>query len=132
MKVDCILDKHALLLKTQYVRLTKLLLLIKISTNRLWKEVSFAIGYLAKGLQKYLKNIFVNIVPNWKMPASNNCNKDLQKANDPVPNSTSKYKYHPNIVMIKRIIEPQSKFSFTSVQYEDILREIKSLNVSKA
>ena len=34
--------------------------------------------------------------------------------------------------MIKSKIEPQSKFSFTSVQYEDVLRKIKSINVSKA
>ena len=34
--------------------------------------------------------------------------------------------------MIKSKIDKQLKFSFTSVQYEDILRKIKSLKVSKA
>ena len=34
--------------------------------------------------------------------------------------------------MIKSKIDPLRKFSFTSVQYEDILRKIKSLNVLKA
>ena len=34
--------------------------------------------------------------------------------------------------MIKSRIDPQSKFCFTSVQYEDVLRKIKSLNISKA
>ena len=34
--------------------------------------------------------------------------------------------------MIKSRADPQSKFSFTSVQYEDVLRKIKSWNVSKA
>lgn len=34
--------------------------------------------------------------------------------------------------MIKIKIDPQSKFSFNSVQYEDVLRKIKGLNVSKS
>ena len=34
--------------------------------------------------------------------------------------------------MIKIKIDPQSKFYFTSVRYEDALRKIKSLNVLKA
>ena len=33
--------------------------------------------------------------------------------------------------MIKNKIKPQSKLSFTSVQYEDVLRKIKSKNVRK-
>ena len=37
-----------------------------------------------------------------------------------------------NIAMIKSKIDKQLKFSFTPVQYEDILRKIKSLKVSKA
>ena len=49
--------------------------------------------------------------------------------NDPVLNAISKYKCHPSIIMIKSKIDQQCKFSFTSVQYEDVLRKIKSLNV---
>ena len=52
--------------------------------------------------------------------------------NDPVLNAISKYKYHPSIVMMKSKLYPQRKFSFTSMQYEDVVRKIKSLNVSKA
>ena len=33
--------------------------------------------------------------------------------------------------MIKSKIDSQNKFSFTSVQYEDALRKITNLNVSK-
>ena len=66
------------------------------------------------------------------MPASYNCNKDFQKTNDPALNSMNKYKYHPSIVIIKSKIEPQSKFSFTPVEHEEVLRKIESVNVSKA
>ena len=83
-----------------------------------------------KEVPEIFNKFFVNIVPNLKIPESRNCNKDFQKINDPVLNSTNKYKYHPSIVMIKGKIEPQSKFSFTSVQYEDALRKIKSLSDS--
>ena len=34
--------------------------------------------------------------------------------------------------MIKNQTGTQSKFSFISVQYENVLRKIKSLNISKA
>ena len=44
--------------------------------------------------------------------------------------NTNEYKYHSNIVMIDSKIEPESIFSFTTVQYEDILRKTKNLNVS--
>ena len=37
-----------------------------------------------------------------------------------------------SIVMINSKIEPESIFSFTTVQYEGILRKTKNLNVSKA
>ena len=34
--------------------------------------------------------------------------------------------------MINSKFEPESKFSFTTVQYEDVLRKTTNLNVSKA
>ena len=85
-----------------------------------------------KEVAEIFNKFFANIVPNLNITASHNCNKDFQKTNDPVLNSINKYKYIPSIFMIKSKIEPQSKFSFTSVQYEDVLRKIKSLNASKA
>ena len=47
-------------------------------------------------------------------------------------NAIHKYKYNPSIVIIKSKIDPSRKFSFASLQYEDVLRKIKSLNVLKA
>ena len=85
-----------------------------------------------KEVAEVFNKFFVNIVSDLKIPATHNCNKDFQKTNDLVLNAISKCKYHLSIVMIKSKIDPQSKFSFTLVQYEDANRKIKSLNVLKA
>ena len=77
-------------------------------------------------------NFFINIVPNLKIPNNHNCDMDFQKTDDPVLNAINKYRYHSSIVMINSKIEPESIFSFTTVQYEDVLRKTKNLNVSKA
>ena len=77
-------------------------------------------------------NFFVNIVPNLKIPNNHNCDMDFQKTDDPVLNAINKYRYHSSIVMINSKIEPESIFSFTTVQYDDVFRKIKNLNISKA
>ena len=56
---------------------------------------------------------------------------DFQKTNDPVLNTIIKYKYHSSITIIKTKFKPESIFSFTPVQYEDIFRKTKKLNVLK-
>ena len=77
-------------------------------------------------------NFSINIVPNFKIPNNHNCDMDFQKTNNPVLNAINKCRYHSSIVMINSKIEPESIFSFTTVQYDDVLRKIKNLNVSKA
>ena len=56
----------------------------------------------------------------------------FQKIDDPVLNVINKYRYHSSIVMINSKIEPESIFSFTTVQYDDVLRKPKNLNFLKA
>ena len=48
---------------------------------------------------------------------------DFQKTDDPVLNAINKYRYHSSIVMINSKIEPESTFSFTTVQYDDVLKK---------
>ena len=57
---------------------------------------------------------------------------DFQNSVDPVLNAINKYRYHSNIVMINSKVLPESIFSFRTVQYDDVLRKTKNLNVSKA
>ena len=57
---------------------------------------------------------------------------DFQKTDDPVLNAINKDRYHSSIVMINSKIEQEIIFSFTTVQYDDVLKNSKNLNVSKA
>ena len=57
---------------------------------------------------------------------------DFQKTDDPVLNAINKYRYHSSIVMINSKIEQEIIFSFITVQYDDVLKNSKNLNVSKA
>ena len=57
---------------------------------------------------------------------------DFQKTDDPVLNAINKYRYHSSIVMINSKIKQEIIFSFTTVQYDDVLKNSKNLNVSKA
>ena len=49
---------------------------------------------------------------------------DFQKTDDQVLNALDKYRYHSSIVMLNSKIEPDRIFSFTTVQYEDVLKNI--------
>ena len=55
-----------------------------------------------------------------------NINHDFTKTDDPVSNAINKFKNHPSIVMIKRKNNRSGKFSFSSVNYDDILKKLKA------
>ena len=83
-----------------------------------------------KKVADVFNDFFINIVPNLKIESDHSCNLDFQRTGDPVLDAINKYKCHSGIAMIKSKIDKQLKFSFTPVQYEDILGKIKSLKVS--
>ena len=85
-----------------------------------------------KTVADIFNDFFINIVPNLKIETDHNCNLEFQRTGDPVIDAINKYKCLSSIAMIKSKIDKQLKFSFTPVQYEDILRKIESLKVSKA
>ena len=77
-----------------------------------------------KKVADVFNDFFINIVRNLKIETDHNCNLDFQRTGDPVLDALNKC--HSSIAMIKSKIDKQLKFSFTPVQYEDILRKIKS------
>ena len=85
-----------------------------------------------KEIADVFNNFFVNIVSDLEIPIIQNYDMCFEKTEDPVLNAIKKYRYHLSITMIKNKIEEQSNFSFTQVQYEDILNKVRNLNVSKA
>ena len=62
----------------------------------------------------------------------NNIDHDFTETDDLVLNAINKFKNHPSIIMIKRKNNPCGSFSFSSVQYDDILKKTKNLDNAKA
>ena len=50
---------------------------------------------------------------------------------DPIEYAIAKYKNHPSIIMINENVSFESRFSFTTVNEDDIQREILNLNPKK-
>ena len=94
----------------------------KDNSTEYYEEIISDVKEMAEVFNKFL----VNIAPDLNIPASYNWYKDFQKMNHLVSNAIRKYKYHPSKAMIKSKIDPQRKLSFTSVQNEDVHRNIKS------
>ena len=85
-----------------------------------------------KKVADVFNDFFINIVPNLEIETDHNCNLGFQRTGDLVLDAINKYKCHSSINMTKSKIDKQLKFSFTTVQHEDILKKIKSSKVSKA
>ena len=73
---------------------------------------------------------FVNIVPNLKIPTNHDFEINFKVTGDPIVDAINKYENHPSIIMIKN--KNKTQFSFTVVEYDDILKKVKKLNTSKA
>ena len=67
--------------------------------------------------------IFINIVPNLKIPPNHNYDTDFVVTNDQVTNALNKFRNHPSIVMIKSKRTIDQCFSFGPVRYDDMLKK---------
>ena len=87
-----------------------------------------------KAIAEVFNEFFINIVPNLKIPLENNVDHDYTGTDDLVLNAINKFKNQPSINMIKRKDKPcrGRSFSFSSVQYDDILKKTKNLNTAQA
>ena len=59
-------------------------------------------------------------------------NQNFQNVNDAVDRAIEMYKYHPNINLINKKVDNQSKFSFEPVALSDVVKEIKDINPNKS
>ena len=82
-------------------------------------------------IAEVFNKFFVNIVPNLNISTEHNIDNDFLKTDDPILNAINKFKKHPSVVMIKEKRSSSNGFSFFQVQYDDILKKIKDLNISK-
>ena len=67
--------------------------------------------------------IFINIVPNLKIPSNHNYDTDFSVTNDQVANALNKFRNQPSIIMIKNRRKANQCFSFGPVTYGNILKK---------
>ena len=71
---------------------------------------------------------FSNLVPNSKIMPNENFETVVEYEIDPVENAVEKFKNHPYMKMIIFKINPNKRYSFCLVSYDEILKQIKSLD----
>ena len=88
-----------------------------------------------KAIAEVFNKFFINIMPNLKIPIENDFDTSFIPTEDLVQNAISKYRNHPrnkSVVIIKEKNNLNGKFSFSLVQYDDILKKVRNLDTAKA
>ena len=76
--------------------------------------------------------IFANAVKNLNIPNYENCDSLAENIDDPTLKAIAKWRNHPSILAIAPEYKYKANFSFNFVSKEDVLTEIKILDVLKA
>ena len=79
-----------------------------------------------------LNNFFANAVKNLNISNYENCDSLAENIDDPTLKAIAKWRNHPSILAITSEYKNRANFSFNFVSKEDVLTEIKVLDVSKA
>ena len=88
---------------------------------------------ISKGLNivELFNKFFANIVSELNLAIDEDLIENVDHIDDPVLKAIEKFKYHPSILAISEKYD-KNTFSFQPVSYEDILKELNNLNISKA
>ena len=81
---------------------------------------------------KELNNFLANVVKNLNIPNYEYCDSLAENIDDPTLKAIAKWRNHPSILAIASEYKNRANFSFNFVSKEDVLTEIKVLDVSKA
>ena len=86
--------------------------------------------------KKFLGNtFFIEIVPNLGTKVDERYLCDPSNISDPIEKAIQKYKNHPSISIIKKMVSTVDKnnnFSFEPITADDISQQIKHLDINKA
>ena len=86
--------------------------------------------------KKFLGNtFFIEIVPNLGTKVDERYLCDASNISDPIEKAIQKYKNHPSISIIKKMVstvDKNNKFSFEPITADDISQQIKRLDINKA
>ena len=85
-----------------------------------------------KETAKVLNNFFSTLIQNLKIPQYKEHDPISASISDPVLTVVVKYRAHPSIIAIKENCNLSTRFNFSFVDKEDILKEIKNLKGNKA
>ena len=78
---------------------------------------------------------FIEIVPNLGTKVDERYLCNASNISDPIEKAIQKYKNHPSISIIKKMVstvDKNNKFSFESTTSDDISQQIKRLDINKA
>ena len=79
-----------------------------------------------------LKNFFENAVKNLNISNYENSDSLAENIDDPTLKTIAKWRKHPSILEITLEYKNRANFSFNFISKEDVLTEIKMMDVSKA
>ena len=87
----------------------------------------------SKDVAEIFNTFFVNVVSNLGIVINESLLGNSVETNDPIVNFIDWYKTHPSIRLIKEHATlPDNRFSFEQITYEDIHKEIRKLDCTKA
>ena len=79
-----------------------------------------------------LKSFFANAVKNLNISNYENSDSLAENIDDPTLKATAKWRNHPSILEITSEYKNRANFSFNFLSKEDVLTELKMVDVSKA
>ena len=79
-----------------------------------------------------MNNFFSTIIQNLEIPQYKEQDWISASISDPVMRAIVKYRAHTSIIAIKENCNSSTRFNFSFVDKEDILKEIKNLKLNKA
>ena len=85
-----------------------------------------------KEIAKVINDLFSSIIKTLNIPQKNYTDSITENVRDPTLKAILKYRKHLSILAIKRKIKSGPVFIFNQITKEDVIKEIKNLDASKA
>ena len=79
-----------------------------------------------KNTASIFNGFFSNIITTLGIPQYNETEPVSRNIGDPLMKAIMKYRFHPSIVAIKKICDSGVSFSFSQVERDEVMKEIRS------
>ena len=105
--------------------------MLKFNATTPYRLINFKCKAEEDVVSETMNHLFSNIRGNLNIPQYKDPTTNISEISDPVIKSVEKFKNYPSIQAINRN-GPYDTFSFSKVNHEEIVKEIKNLDTSKA